>query len=108
MTFCFRLPTVFLAECVLVYMEPEKSAAIIDWAGTNFKTALFINYEQVSLICSLVGEGYEALCEERGGGWEWQGGSTWRLSSLRFHIVIYHFHPKWYFFKVAPTCIAFS
>ena len=68
MTFCFRLPTVFLAECVLVYMEPEKSAAIIDWAGTNFKTALFINYEQVSLICSLVGEGYEVLCEERGGG----------------------------------------
>lgn len=43
------LPTLFLAECVLVYMEPEKSAAIIDWVGRNFKTALFINYEQVNM-----------------------------------------------------------
>lgn len=45
--FVFSLPTVFITECVLVYMEPEHSAAIINWAGTNFKTAVFINYEQV-------------------------------------------------------------
>lgn len=44
---CFSLPTVFITECVLVYMEPEHSAAIINWAGATFKTALFINYEQV-------------------------------------------------------------
>jgi len=43
------LPTVFITECVLVYMEPEHSSAIINWAGTNFKTALFINYEQVNM-----------------------------------------------------------
>ena len=30
-------------------MEPEHSAAIVNWAGGNFKTAVFINYEQVSL-----------------------------------------------------------
>lgn len=43
------LPTVFITECVLVYMAPEHSAAIINWAGANFKTALFINYEQVNM-----------------------------------------------------------
>ena len=47
---CFSLPTVFITECVLVYMEPEHSAAIINWAGANFKTALFINYEQVKIF----------------------------------------------------------
>lgn len=45
--FC-SLPTVFITECVLVYMEPEHSVAIVNWAGANFKTAIFINYEQVS------------------------------------------------------------
>jgi len=43
------LPTVFITECVLVYMEPEHSAAIVNWAGGNFKTAIFINYEQVNM-----------------------------------------------------------
>lgn len=49
-TLFFSLPTMFITECVLVYMEPERSAAIINWAGANFKTAVFINYEQVSNI----------------------------------------------------------
>lgn len=31
-------------------MQPEHSAAIINWAGTNFKNAVFINYEQVSVV----------------------------------------------------------
>lgn len=41
------LPTMFLTECVLVYMEPDKSREVIRWAGTNFSTALFLNYEPV-------------------------------------------------------------
>ena len=41
------LPTMFLAECVLVYMEPEKSRKVIEWAGSTFSTALFLNYEPV-------------------------------------------------------------
>ena len=41
------LPTMFLTECVLVYMEPEKSREVIKWAGTNFSTAVFLNYEPV-------------------------------------------------------------
>ncbi|XP_031554492.1 leucine carboxyl methyltransferase 1-like [Actinia tenebrosa] len=43
------LPTVFITECVLVYMEPNKSATLINWAGSHFKTALFLNYEQVNM-----------------------------------------------------------
>lgn len=43
------LPTVFITECVLIYMEPKHSAAIINWAGSNFKNAVFINYEQVNM-----------------------------------------------------------
>ena len=44
------LPTIFLTECVLVYMEPEKSREVIKWAGTNFGTALFLNYEPVRFL----------------------------------------------------------
>ena len=44
------LPTMFLTECVLVYIEPEKSRKVIEWAGTTFSTALFLNYGPVSII----------------------------------------------------------
>ena len=47
------LPTMFMTECVLVYMEPEKSREVIKWAGTNFSTALFLNYEPVRRILIL-------------------------------------------------------
>ena len=43
------LPTLFLAECVLIYMEPERSKALIDWAGRNFATAVFLNYDPFRL-----------------------------------------------------------
>ncbi|XP_064381999.1 leucine carboxyl methyltransferase 1-like isoform X2 [Halichondria panicea] len=41
------LPTLFLTECVLVYMDPDKSREVIRWAGNNFSTALFLNYEPI-------------------------------------------------------------
>ncbi|CAH1789344.1 unnamed protein product [Owenia fusiformis] len=43
------IPTIFIAECVLVYMESEKSNAIIKWIADNVKTAYFVNYEQVNM-----------------------------------------------------------
>lgn len=46
-----ELPTLFLAECVLVYVESRQTAELLQWLSTTFPTALFINYEQVILIC---------------------------------------------------------
>lgn len=42
-----RLPTLLIAECVLVYMTPEQSTNLLKWAAKSFETAMFINYEQV-------------------------------------------------------------
>ena len=42
-----RLPTLLIAECVLVYMTPEQSANLLKWAANSFEAAMFINYEQV-------------------------------------------------------------
>ncbi|VDM47708.1 unnamed protein product [Toxocara canis] len=43
----FELPTLFIAECVLVYMGAAHSAQLLTELATWFNTALFINYEQV-------------------------------------------------------------
>uniref|UniRef100_UPI00358F4CDA leucine carboxyl methyltransferase 1 isoform X2 n=1 Tax=Myxine glutinosa TaxID=7769 RepID=UPI00358F4CDA len=44
-----KLPTVLLAECVLVYMAPSQSCQLLRWAADTFQTALFLSYEQVNL-----------------------------------------------------------
>ncbi|KAG9476715.1 hypothetical protein GDO78_002225 [Eleutherodactylus coqui] len=44
-----RLPTLLVAECVLVYMTPEQSGSLLKWAADTFSTAMFINYEQVNM-----------------------------------------------------------
>ncbi|GAX79303.1 hypothetical protein CEUSTIGMA_g6744.t1 [Chlamydomonas eustigma] len=41
------LPTYILSECVLVYMEPSDSAAVIKWLAGHFKTAALVVYEQI-------------------------------------------------------------
>lgn len=41
------LPTLFLTECVLVYIEMEYTDKLIKWIADSFPTAFFINYEQV-------------------------------------------------------------
>ena len=40
-------PTYVLAECVLVYMEPEDSASVVSWLGHWLCAAAFVVYEQV-------------------------------------------------------------
>ncbi|KAL0983949.1 hypothetical protein UPYG_G00135090 [Umbra pygmaea] len=45
-----ELPTLFLAECVLVYMTPDQSSKLVNWASDTFHTAMFINYEQVNMM----------------------------------------------------------
>lgn len=43
----FELPTVFIAECVLVYIETSLVKQLLTWIVSAFPTAFFINYEQV-------------------------------------------------------------
>jgi len=40
-------PTLFLSEVVLVYMEPAAGDRVIEWAGTAFKSAMFVTFEQI-------------------------------------------------------------
>ncbi|XP_018094768.1 leucine carboxyl methyltransferase 1 isoform X2 [Xenopus laevis] len=44
-----QLPTLLVSECVLVYMTPEQSASLLQWATNTFPTAMLINYEQVTM-----------------------------------------------------------
>ncbi|KAJ1372723.1 hypothetical protein KIN20_034957, partial [Parelaphostrongylus tenuis] len=41
------LPTLFVAECVLVYMSVDQSAQLLKHISSCFDTVVFINYEQV-------------------------------------------------------------
>lgn len=43
----FSLPTLFVAECVLVYIESALVDEILKWIAANFESIAFINYEQV-------------------------------------------------------------
>lgn len=42
-----RIPTLIIAECVLVYLEPEDSSALIKFFNNKLKQSIFIVYEQV-------------------------------------------------------------
>ncbi|CAM9902909.1 unnamed protein product [Scytosiphon promiscuus] len=44
----FSAPTIFLAECVMVYMEPAESAALLQWCASNFSDSMFAAYEMTS------------------------------------------------------------
>lgn len=41
------LPTFIIAECVLIYLDPDSTKAIVGWASKTFSTAVFFLYEQV-------------------------------------------------------------
>lgn len=44
----YTLPTIFLAECVLVYIELQNCKNLLKWIASKFSSAVFVNYEQVS------------------------------------------------------------
>ncbi|KAF3439387.1 hypothetical protein FNV43_RR17664 [Rhamnella rubrinervis] len=41
------LPTFIIAECVLIYLDPDSSRDVVGWASKTFSTAIFILYEQI-------------------------------------------------------------
>ncbi|XP_026473376.1 leucine carboxyl methyltransferase 1-like isoform X2 [Ctenocephalides felis] len=45
----YELPTLFIAECVLVYIDLQHSQKMLNLFASRFKSALFINYEQVNM-----------------------------------------------------------
>jgi len=42
-----NLPTLFLSECVLIYLKPEKGDEVIQWAANRFPVSSFCTYEQI-------------------------------------------------------------
>jgi O-methyltransferase involved in polyketide biosynthesis len=45
------LPTLILAECVLIYMTASETTPLVQWSGTTFSCAAFVTYEQVIPPC---------------------------------------------------------
>lgn len=43
------LPTLFIAECVLVYIESGATSRLLSWISSKFQNSMFINYEQVNM-----------------------------------------------------------
>lgn len=42
------IPTLFLSECVMIYIEPDKSDSIVQWAAQAMKApAMFLTFEQI-------------------------------------------------------------
>uniref|UniRef100_A0A2N9GJ64 Leucine carboxyl methyltransferase 1 homolog n=1 Tax=Fagus sylvatica TaxID=28930 RepID=A0A2N9GJ64_FAGSY len=41
------LPTFIIAECVLIYLDPDSTQGIVGWAAKTFSTAIFFLYEQI-------------------------------------------------------------
>lgn len=45
----FTVPTIVLAECVLVYIEAVNCHTLLQWLAAKFQTLVLVNYEQVNL-----------------------------------------------------------
>ncbi|XP_069104544.1 leucine carboxyl methyltransferase 1-like [Argopecten irradians] len=43
------LPTLFVTECVLVYVDTEHTNNILKWIAESFSVSMFLNYEQVNM-----------------------------------------------------------
>lgn len=63
LSFFSRLPTVFVSECVLVYMTPTHSSNLLRWATETFHTTMFISYEQVIDCASYYTYSYHCLIQ---------------------------------------------
>lgn len=45
----YSLPTLFISECVLVYIESDCVHKLLSWISSKFLNSLFINYEMINM-----------------------------------------------------------
>lgn len=45
----FNIPTLFLAECLLVYIDTSAASVLLKWLAGKFSNSIFVNYEQVNM-----------------------------------------------------------
>jgi len=45
----YSCPTLFLAECALVYVKPASTSGLVTWLAKTFSSGTFINYEQLNM-----------------------------------------------------------
>jgi len=45
----YTCPTLILAECVLVYVDQNKTSKMMSWLANKFSSCTFINYEQLNM-----------------------------------------------------------
>ncbi|KAJ3331960.1 hypothetical protein HDU76_001688 [Blyttiomyces sp. JEL0837] len=45
--FSESLPTMYISECVLVYLPPESSKSILTWCANATRSSFFLTYEQI-------------------------------------------------------------
>ena len=51
----YSCPTLILAECVLVYIDQNKTSKLMTWLASKFSSCAFINYEQLNMNDKYVG-----------------------------------------------------
>ena len=99
--FTFEVPTLFIAECVFVYIDPAKVNTFLQWISSNFQSSVaLINHEQLNIYdkfgqvmldnlsqrgCSL--PGIEACRDKtthlnRLLNAQWEGGLCWTMNEI--------------------------
>jgi len=96
----FSCPTLILAECALVYVQPGRTSALVNWLAAKFSSLAFINYEQLNMedrfggvmLDNLMARGCQlsgvAACKdsdsqvERFTGQGWDSATCWNMNEV--------------------------
>lgn len=98
----YDYPTLFIAECVLVYIENKCVNKLLSWISSKFKSALFINYEMCNINdsfgeimlgnlrargCNLAGRNYCKSPETQESRFKennWLGAKAWDMVTIYY------------------------
>jgi len=96
----FSCPTLVLAECALVYVQPNRTQALVKWLAEKFSSLAFINYEQLNMedkfggvmLDNLMARGCQlsgvAACKDRSTQVErfttngWDSATCWNMNEV--------------------------